>query len=157
MEAYDKNCWRTPDSLFQPLHQEFGFVLDAAASVGAEKCPLFIPPELDSLTTPWVDVAPAGSQVWINPPFNPMQPWADKVLQEYWSGMNVVMVANAATGTKWFRQLAEASSQIRFTTGRVSFLHPNTGEPVGGNNMAQAIFVLQHDRTYDERVIWFNV
>ena len=157
----DKNCWRTPGDLFGPLNTEFNFGMDACASHGAQTCPVYIDPETDALRTNWRDwMAFCGVQrrpVWINPPFNPMTPWVDKVLEEHAAGLDIVLLCNAATGTLWFRKLAEVAAQIRFTTGRVSFLHPETGEQMKGNNAAQAIFVLSHTRAYDERVVWFDV
>lgn len=157
----DKNCWRTPDDLFGPLHAEFNFGLDACASHGAEKCPVYISPDEDALAQSWrhfvAACGVAGRTVWINPPFNPMTPWVDKVLEEHAAGLDIVLLCNAATGTLWFRKLAEVAAQIRFTTGRVAFLHPETGEQMKGNNAAQAIFVLSHTHTYDERVVWFDV
>lgn len=159
----DKNCWRTPDDLFGPLNAEFNFGLDACASHGAQKCSMYIPPEMDALVVDWGDfmiacgVTTTHHAVWINPPFNPMTPWVDKVLEEHAAGLDIVLLCNAATGTLWFRKLAEVAAQIRFTTGRVAFLHPETGEQMKGNNAAQAIFVLSHTRTYDERVVWFDV
>lgn len=160
----DKNCWRTPDDLFVPLNAEFNFGMDACASHGAEKCPVYIPPEVDALSVEWSSYVAVGeacgvadSTVWINPPFNPMTPWVDKVLEEHAAGLDIVLLCNAATGTLWFRKLAEVAAQIRFTTGRVAFLHPETGEQMKGNNAAQCIFVLSHTRKYDERVVWFDV
>ena len=157
----DKNCWRTPDDLFGPLHTEFNFGMDACASHGAEKCPVYIASEIDALALNWrAWMYACGVQrrtVWINPPFNPMTPWVDKVLDEHAAGLDIVLLCNAATGTMWFRKLAEVAAQIRFTTGRVAFLHPETGEQMKGNNAAQCIFVLSHTRTYDERVVWFDV
>lgn len=161
MADYDKNCWRTPDSLFIPLHAEFNFGLDAAASHGANKCEVYIPPELDSLVTHWGEFAAmcgvAGRTVWLNPPFNPMTPWADRALEMHDAGLDIVMISNAATGTTWFRKLADRAAQVRFTTGRIAFVHPETGEPVDGNNMAQTVFVLSHTRRYSDRVVWFDV
>ena len=67
------------------------------------------------------------------------------------------MVSNAATGTAWFRRLVERAAQVRFTTGRIGFIHPGTGKAIDGNNQAQAVFVFSHSRKYKEKVIWFNV
>lgn len=162
MAGYDKNCWRTPNSFFNRLDDEFHFGMDAAAAdLAISKCAVFIPPEVDALATDWKEYAclmgVSGSPVWINPPFNPMAPWADKVLGEFENGVEVVMLTNAATGTSWFRKLADKASQIRFTTGRIAFLHPVTGERVNGNTMAQAVFVFSHSVKYKEKVIWLDV
>lgn len=157
----DKNTWRTPDSLFGPLNEEFNFGLDASASHGAQKCPVYLSPDENALVTDWRQYAElfgvADRFVWINPPFTPMQPWSDRVLQMHAAGMDIVMLTNAATGTRWFRELAEEAAQIRFTTGRIAFIHPDTGVQMKGNNMAQSIFVFSHTRHYDQRVVWFDV
>lgn len=160
--AYDKNKWRTPQSVFDKLNAEFNFGMDAAASDGAQKCPIYIPPEVDSLTTNWRDYAElfgvAGQPVWLNPPFNPMGVWADRAIEMFIEEcMDVVIIGNSATDTKWFYNLQEISAQVRFTRGRIGFVHPETDEEMNDNNKGQAIFVLSHTRKYDERFIWIAV
>ena len=43
----------TPQDLFDRLNDEFGFVLDAAATAKSAKCPAYYTPETDGLNSPW--------------------------------------------------------------------------------------------------------
>lgn len=57
-DARLKYRWRTPPAAFQNLHNEFGFVLDAAAEPGANLCPRYLAPwGIDPTPT---QLAPAG-------------------------------------------------------------------------------------------------
>jgi len=146
--AYEKNNWRTPDSLFSPLNDEFNFGMDAAASHGAGKVEVYIPPEVDSLATDWREYASLfGVEdrfVWLNPPFNQ-------------SAMDIVMVCDASVGTQWFYALQEAAAQVRFTVGRVGFIQPDTGEVADLNMRSQAVLVFSNTRTYKDKYVWFHL
>ena len=48
-----KMDWCTPQDFFDRLNEEFGFVLDAAATDKSAKCPAYYTPETDGLTAPW--------------------------------------------------------------------------------------------------------
>lgn len=43
----------TPPDFFDRLNDEFGFVLDAAATAKSAKCPAYYTPETDGLNSPW--------------------------------------------------------------------------------------------------------
>ena len=43
----------TPQDFFDRLNDEFGFVLDAAATTKSAKCPAYYTPETDGLNSPW--------------------------------------------------------------------------------------------------------
>lgn len=43
----------TPQDFFDRLNDEFGFVLDAAATGKSAKCPAYYTPETDGLKSPW--------------------------------------------------------------------------------------------------------
>lgn len=48
-----KMDWCTPQDFFDHLNEEFGFVLDAAATDKTAKCPLYYTPETDGLSQSW--------------------------------------------------------------------------------------------------------
>lgn len=48
-----KMNWCTPQDVFGKLNDEFGFVLDAAASDRNAKCPIYYTPEIDGLSQSW--------------------------------------------------------------------------------------------------------
>ena len=58
-------CWCTPQDLFDALNEEFGFVLDPAATDKTAKCELYYTPETDGLSQSW----DRGGAVFCNPPY----------------------------------------------------------------------------------------
>lgn len=60
--------WSTPDDLYAELNEEFGFVLDAAASHENAKCATYFTKVDDALAEDW---ARFGGPVFLNPPFRP--------------------------------------------------------------------------------------
>ena len=46
--------WTTPDSVYKPLHAEFQFTLDAAASEDNAKCAMYYDQALDGLQQSWL-------------------------------------------------------------------------------------------------------
>jgi hypothetical protein len=83
----------TPPCVWIPLHAEFDFTLDAAASHQNTKCPRYCTldgtfhrvgsaeplciVEANGLALPW-----AGERVWVNPPFSGLRPWVEKAWDE---------------------------------------------------------------------------
>ncbi len=45
--------WCTPQDFFEELDDEFGFVLDAAATKETAKCRRYFTPKTDALTQSW--------------------------------------------------------------------------------------------------------
>ena len=58
-------CWCTPQDFFDALNEEFGFVLDPAATDKTAKCELYYTPETDGLSQSW----DRGGAVFCNPPY----------------------------------------------------------------------------------------
>ena len=62
-----KMDWCTPQDFFDKLNEEFGFVLDAAATDKTAKCPQYFTPETDGLKSSWKVAGGYGvlqSPVW---------------------------------------------------------------------------------------------
>src|SRR5262249_4090624 len=99
--------WETPLSVFQPLHAEFGFDVDLAATPDNTKCDRFIPPGQDSLTQPW-----RGS-CWLNPPFSKLEPWLRKAVAS--SEMaTIVVLLPLRPGTRWWQTwVAPYAAEVR--------------------------------------------
>lgn len=55
--------WPTPQELYLPLHDEFRFEMDVAATAENTKCPAFWTKEQDGLVQPW------ARRNWMNPPY----------------------------------------------------------------------------------------
>ncbi len=56
--------WATPPEVFDPLHREFGFTLDACATAKNTKLPRFFTEGKNGLEQSW-----RGERVWMNPPY----------------------------------------------------------------------------------------
>ncbi|MCP4742434.1 MAG: phage N-6-adenine-methyltransferase [Actinomycetales bacterium] len=117
----DRMDWATPWSLFQCLHAEFGFTLDAAASAQNAKCAAFLTEEQNSLDADWLELS-AGGRVWLNPPYGrSIGDWIFKCAHEAKRGARIVALVFARTDTQWWNTWATEADEIRFLRGRVTF------------------------------------
>ena len=72
-------CWCTPQDFFDKLNEEFGFVLDPAATEKTAKCSLYYTPETDGLSQSW----DRGGAVFCNPPYGrEIGKWVQKAFEE---------------------------------------------------------------------------
>jgi site-specific DNA-methyltransferase (adenine-specific) len=69
----DGQCYQTPKPLFDKLHREFHFTVDACASAGNALLPRFWSVEDDALRQDW-----SKEIVFCNPPFNNLAPFLFK-------------------------------------------------------------------------------
>lgn len=140
----DQDRWATPRDLFDPLHAEFGFSLDAAALANNRKVVDYLGPDhalierRDGLVHPWCGV------VWCNPPYSLAGDFAAVAQEEaHTHGLTCVLLVFARTDTGWWwrhvlgrdlvtRQRLDGvtcAAEIRWRPGRVAFLDPETGRP----------------------------
>lgn len=147
----DRYRWRTPRYLFDPLHAEFRFDLDAAASSEDTLCPRFLGRADNCLyDRPW---GPQGTRAWYNPPYGRVcadfpgtGAFAEAAAwQAEHHGILVVALLDAATDTAtdtaWWRRLFLRASEVRLLP-RVHFLAPDGTpgpQPPGGSS----VFVLE--------------
>lgn len=90
-----------------------------------DPCP--VDADFDGLYIPW------SGRVFVNPPFSRIPEWIQKALDQRGNENveSIHMLLPAWTDRKWFQLLVREDCKIRFLQGRVRFLHPYTGEPVG--------------------------
>jgi len=138
----ERTTWRTPDWLFDVLDEEFSFDLDAAATDAVKKTDLYLGPDhanplcRDALSRDWSQVPTDGGyrdvrSVWLNPPYGAgVGRWVNKAqLECYLGGVTVVVLINSQTDTLWFADAVQKADEVRFHTGRIAFVDPETGEP----------------------------
>lgn len=113
--------WGTPASIFDPLHAEFGFTLDAAALPHNAKCARYFTPDTDGLAQSW-----AGEVVWLNPPYGHrnLAQWMAKAYHER-ERATVVCLVPAHTGQPWWHAWVAGKAEIRWIRGKVCFLRPD--------------------------------
>ncbi len=149
--------WQTPDWLFQALHKEFNFLLDAASTLENAKLSNFIGDgkERNGLTVAWSLFMELDKQyygngaVWCNPPYSNIQPWCEKANRETENGVTSVLLVPASTSTMWFYYCLKNAAEIRFITGaekqggRIPFIDPETGKAASGNLGGSMIVVFR--------------
>jgi DNA (cytosine-5)-methyltransferase 1 len=142
--AEQRDRWRTPPEIFLAMNAEFYFQLDAAASPGNTLCSRYITEEQNTLDQAWGDHVSAPGYVWLNPPYSDIGPFVRKAAAEKAKGIGTVMLVPADPSVGWFKEAIETASEVRFITGgRLAFVNPLTGKPVGGNNKG-SLFIIWH-------------
>ena len=74
----ERDLWRTPPRLFEPLRDELGLDLDAAANRASALCERAYCEDRgeDALVLPW------AGRVFVNPPFSKLPAWAERARAE---------------------------------------------------------------------------
>lgn len=129
----------TPWDFFAPLHERFGFTIDAAALPHNAKCERFYSPECDGLVQSW-----AGERVWCNPPYSSIEPWVEKAwIEAQRAGLIVMLLPANRTEQGWWQRWVEPSRldgrlRVEFLPGRLRFIkhghdrvEPNQRPPFG--------------------------
>ena len=98
-------CWCTPQDFFDKLNEEFGFVLDAAATDKTAKCGLYYTPETDGRRT---DAKSASG-------------FKRRTKKQSRGGYPIVLLIPARTDTSYFHDHIYGKAEIRFVRGRLRF------------------------------------
>ena len=131
-----KDSWQTPKALFETLNKEFDFTCDVASSSRNRLCENYLTEEEDALICHWGDVN------WCNPPYSNITPWIQKAIIEHDAqDKTTVMLIPADTSVKWFKLAYESCNEVRFISGRISFINAETQKPVNGNNKGSVLFI----------------
>jgi phage N-6-adenine-methyltransferase len=102
--------WRTPQTLYKKLDDEFHFNFDPCPSN----------PENNGLFIPWKE------RNFINPPYSEVLLWVEKAYRESLQEKLCVLLVAARTDTKWFHLLVlPYAKEIRFIRGRIHFENSN--------------------------------
>lgn len=115
------NEWLTPPEVFEPLHEEFRFGLDAAAKDGAERLSNYLSPAIDAFAFDWAE-ASGREPVFLNSPYGRgLLRWGEKA---YVTGLRVptVHLIFSVTSSKLWHQYVMNASEVRFIEGRVYFI-----------------------------------
>jgi len=120
--------YQTPWELIRSVEKRFGKIcIDLAATEADRRCPVFIPPEQNSLKGDW------GNRVvgtaWLNPPFGDITPWARKcsewLLGYRSAGSIIIMLTPASVGSNWWRDYVHNRARVAFLNGRIKFVGAN--------------------------------
>ena len=150
IHSSDNHKWRTPLEVFEPLHREFAFSLDAAASDENRLCEAFIGEDQDALgPTPWTDYITEDAHllptIWLNPPYGrTVGQWIERADREAQRGCVVACLVSACTDTKWWAAWAWKASEIRFVVGRIKFID-HEGNRKAAARMGSSIVIFRPD------------
>ena len=126
-KVYDgprNDSWASPKEVFDALHAEFGFTLDAAADDSDHLCERYFTAKDDGLRQDW-----SMETVWCNPPYSEAAEWIRKGHQESLNGAVVVMLLPVRTGNKSWHSHIHGIAEIRWVRGRLSFGDGNGRAP----------------------------
>lgn len=130
--------WATPPEIFEPLHAEFGFTLDACATADNAKLPRFYTETQDGLSQSWT-----GERVFMNPPYGrEIYPWTRKARD---AGTLVVGLLPASCDLKWWHEDVVDRAEVRYLRGRVRFL---TGGPYRSSGFFASVIVIWNACTH---------
>ena len=108
--------WATPPEVFDPLHAEFGFTVDACATPDNAKCARFWSEADNGLAQNWT-----GERVWMNPPYGrEVAAWTQKAAHS--RAAVVVGLLPASTDLAWWHRDVIDRARVRYIRGRVRFL-----------------------------------
>ena len=139
---FDKDCYRTPKYVFNWLNSRFKFDIDGCATEENNLSYHYIGKDgivEDFLTFDPLDLIAelefSNFTIFVNPPYSNPLPFVKRVAELKKWGFLVVMLLPADKSTKWYQVIQQnATEVIDIVGGRISFLHPLTGEEVKGNN-----------------------
>lgn len=112
-----KDDWGTDQKLYDILHQEFSFTLDACADERNAKCKDYLSQEINALEVDW------WGRVFMNPPFSKTAEFLEKMmvqLDEEHIELGVALIA-ARTDTTSFHYAQIAAGETRFLRGRCRY------------------------------------
>lgn len=116
MFTSDRMDWATPQAFFDLVNAEFGFTLDAAASLENAKCGRYYTEADDALNLGWSGV------IWCNPPYGrEIAKWVRKGYAESQEGATVVMLIPARTDTAYWHDYVMRAAEVRLLRGRLVF------------------------------------
>lgn len=131
-----RDLWQTPREVFSKLDEEFQFDLDVAASEKNKLCSNYYDESDNALIVDWHILSN-----WCNPPYSNITPWVQKAMIEHEKGKTIVMLVPSDTSVKWFKLAYESCNEVRFISGRISFINAETQKPVNGNNKGSVLFI----------------
>lgn len=118
----------TPVEFLSAVEGRFRLVdLDLAATRRNAVVPRFISLKQNSLKQDWAKLL-KGKMAYLNPPFDPMDPWASKCIEQFHRGAQFVMLCQASIDSNWFWKMFPYCA-VYALTPRIKFVGHKTGFP----------------------------
>ncbi len=135
----ERDCWQTPQWLFDALDLEFGFWLDSASSESNTLCAHHLTEMDDALNCEWVSYG----AIWCNPPYSDITPWVVKAAEQCREqSQPVVMLLPADISTGWFSLAMQTADELRLITGgRIQFMPATDSGKRPSNPKGSVLFI----------------
>lgn len=121
--------WRTPRSLFDPLHGEYGFTMDGASEPGNGLLPV--------ASTADEPVDWKGQRVFCNPPWSNIRSFVEQAVDAELA----VLLVPARTNTAWFHRALALGAKPRFFEKRPKFELAERSGP-GHNSSVDCMYLV---------------
>lgn len=109
----------TPWEFVRAVEKRFGpLTLDLAASETNTKADSYFDVTQNSLVQPWHRYS---GNLWLNPPFDNITPWAEKCASESFLGATIFFLTPASVGANWFRDFVHGKALVLGLNGRITF------------------------------------
>jgi phage N-6-adenine-methyltransferase len=115
-----KDLWRTPSKIYNPLHEEFKFTLDPCCLPESALCDKYYTPKENGLIQSW-----SGEVAFCNPPYSRgnIDKWVEKFYRESREGALVVSLLPVSSSSNWWHKWVwKKASDLRFIKGRIRFV-----------------------------------
>lgn len=114
--------WRTPDSLWEKLDEQYRFTFDVAAAQGNSKTERYWDEKSNALQQNFA----AGERYWMNPPFSQGKHFFEKIGKEIKKGIQLIAIYKSSNleAAVWQDHILPHCSWVLFIRGRVNFANP---------------------------------
>lgn len=120
-----KQDYETPRDFLDAVEARWGALdVDLACTLANAKAPMAIAEEnVDSLTVPWA-AGYRDRNLWLNPPFKLIDPWAEKCALEgpKMGRGRIFMLTPASIGTNWFHEHVRGKAMVLGISPRLTFV-----------------------------------
>lgn len=114
-----KQDYATPMEFIGPVVRKFGPITwDLAAHAGNTKHANFFSIEQDSFKQDWHKIP---GNLWLNPEFDDIGPWAEKSAYECSLGAKILFLTPASIGSNWFARHVHRNALVLGLNGRICF------------------------------------
>lgn len=136
-----KDLWGTPDHIFKPLNDKFGFTLDPCCTIETSKCDKFYTPKEDGLSKSWYNEI-----VFCNPPYSRgnIDKWVSKLFAERRIA-TVIALLPVSTSADWFQDYVLGNT-IYWVNKRIKF--------VGAKYTAPFSSMIVHFNSISSNLTW---
>ena len=143
--------WQTPPAELDLVRRVAPIGLDpATVDSNPTKAKHIYTPRENGLVMPWRGFG----MVYLNPEYgrgsNSVGEWVKRAPD----ADSCIALVKAATGTKWFNRMLETADVHCAVEGRISFIHPETGEPQKNSTIENAFVGWAPDG--EDRVAWLD-